>query len=153
MRRLGRYRRWSVRLSCSTLAQIKRLALDEGWEISDLVRALVVLAATVTWLGLDKPKNLDALREISALGQMRDALERGLLSMRTHRPYPAVRGNQDTYVMTLILPTGVANLIESLAAAKIVSKNDSVSGLLTKGLILYMTGEHRLLEALQSLGT
>lgn len=150
LRRLGRYRRWSIRVSSLTLAQITQLALSEGWEISDLTRALIVFAATATWLALANQKNVDVLREIAALGQMRSALEKSLRGKVQRRPYPIIRSEEDTDVATLILPYKFAELLESFAAAKMVSKNDLCRSLLTKGLLLYLTGEKRLLETLQS---
>jgi hypothetical protein len=124
--------------------------LSEGWEISDLTRTLVVLAAAATWLALGNQKNLDILREIAALGRMRGALGTRISGAAQKRPYPIVRGSQDTDVMTLILPENIAELVESFAAAKMISKNDLCGSLLTKGLVMYMTAEQRLLRALQN---
>ncbi len=125
--------------------------MSEGWEISDLTRTLVVLAAAATWLALEKQKNLDMLREIAALGRMRRALGTRISGAgQTRRPYPVVRGSQETDVMTLILPEDIAELVESFAAAKMISKNDLCGGLLTKGLIIYMTAERRLLQTLKN---
>jgi hypothetical protein len=148
--RLGRYRRWSIRVSSLTLAQVTRLALSEGWEISDLTRALVVFAATATWLALENQKNVDILRAIGALGRMRNALSKRIPGSVQKRPYPLARDSQDTAVMTLILPADIAELLESFAAAKIISKNDLCGTLLTKGLIMYLTAKQRLLQALQN---
>ena len=151
MRRLGRYRRWSIRVSSLTLAQVKHLAVSEGWEISDLTRALVVLAAAATWLALEHQKNLDILRGIAALGGMPRALGERISRGEQRRPYAVVRGSRDTDVMTLILPANIAELLESFAAAKMVSKNELCGGLLTKGLIIYLTAKKRLLQTLQTL--
>jgi len=148
-RRLGRYRRWSFRVSSLTLAHVTRLALSEGWEISDVMRTMIVLAAAVEWFGLENQR-LDASREIAALDRLRKAL--GVLDpgVEQKRPYPANRGGRDTAVVTLILPEGVAELIESFAAARMMTKNDLCGLLLTEGLISYMTAEQRLLVALQN---
>jgi hypothetical protein len=132
------------------LANMKRLALSQGWEISDLTRALIVLAASVTWLALKKRESIDTLREIALLGRMRQTIGSTISgSVETKPPYPVVRGGQETDVITLILPLGVAELLESFASAKLVSKNDLCRGLLRKGLILYMTAQNRLLRVLQ----
>ncbi len=133
-----------------TLAQVTRLALSEGWEISDLTRSLIVLAATTTWLTLTNQKNLDVLREIAALGRMRNALGRLVPGDVQRRPYPIVRSIGDSDVLTLILPVKFAEFLESFAAAKMISKNDLCRSLMTKGLLLYLTAEKRLLQALQS---
>jgi hypothetical protein len=50
--------------------------------------------------------------------------------------------------MTLILPANIAKLVESYAAVRMTSKSDLCGNLLTKGLILYMTAENRLHQAL-----
>lgn len=149
-RRLGRYRRWSIRVSSLTLAHVTRLALSEGWEISDLMRTMVILAAAVAWFGLDNEKKLDASREIATLDRLRKALGMLTPGVVQKRPYGADRAGQDTDVVTLILPAGVAELIESFAAAKMMTKNDLCGVLLTEGLILYMSAEQRLLVALQN---
>ena len=124
--------------------------MSEGWEISDLTRTLVILAATATWLALKNQKNLDVLREIAALGRMRRSLVGLISNSEQKRPYPAVRDSQDTDVMTLILPSDMAELLESFAAAKMTSKNNLCGDLLTKGLVMYMTSEKSLLQALQN---
>ncbi len=110
----------------------------------------MVLSATATWLGLARQKNLDVLREIAVLGQMRGALEKKIRgTVQTRRPYAAVRADQDTRIITLILPADMAEFLEIFATAKNVSKNDLCSNLLTKGLILHLTAKQRLLKALQ----
>ncbi len=133
-----------------TLAQVTRLALSEGWEVSDLTRMLIVLAGTVTWLTLTNQRNLDVLREIVALGQMHSALGKLIPGAVQKRPYPIIRSSEDTDVLTLILPDKFAEFFESFAAAKMMSKNDLCRSLLTKGLLLYLAAEQRLLQALQS---
>jgi len=150
LRRLGRYRRWSIRVSSLTLAHATRLALSEGWEISDLMRTMVVLAAAVAWFGLENQKKLDASREIAALDRLRKALGMLAPDVVQKRPYRADRAGRDTDVVTLILPADVAELIESFAAARMMTKNDLCGVLLTEGLILYMSAEQRLLIALQN---
>jgi len=114
------------------------------------MRTMVVLAAAVAWFGLENKKKLDASREIATLDRLRKALGMLAPGVVQKRPYPANRGAQDTDVVTLILPADVAKLIESFAAAKMMTKNDLCAVLLTEGLILYMTAEQRLLVALQN---
>lgn len=81
---------------------------------------------------------------------MRRVLEKHLLgAVESRRPYPLIRSGRDTSVITLILPVEVAGLIESYASTKTVSKNDLCENLLTKGLVMYLAAEQRLLRALQ----
>lgn len=128
------------------------MALSEGWEASDLTRALVILAASVTWLALEKKEKLKVLKEIALLGRIRQITGTVLYgSAKTPRPYNIERRSPETEVITLILPLGVAELLESFGGAKAISKSDLCGGLLTKGLILYATAESTLLQTLQSL--
>ena len=114
------------------------------------MRTLVVLAATASWLALENQKNLDMLREIAALSRMRMALGKRIPGAVRTRPYPVVRDSQETDVKTLILPANIAELVESFAAAKMISKNDLCGRLLTKSLVMYVAAEQRLLQALQN---
>jgi hypothetical protein len=113
------------------------------------LRTMIVLAATVAWFGLENQKKLDATREIAALHRLQKALGALALGVVQKRPYPPNRRGRDTDVVTLILPAGAAELIESYAAARMMTKNDVCGVLLTEGLISYMTAEQRLLIALQ----
>jgi hypothetical protein len=123
--------------------------LSRGWEISDLTRTLVILAATGIWSALNKKKNLRVLEKIAVLGRTHGVIERRLVgAKRTQRPYRFVRSSRDTDIVTLILPDGVAELIESYSAVKMVSKNDLCEDLLNRGLIVYLTAEQRILQAL-----
>ena len=138
-----RYRRWSLRLSTFTLAQITQIAWTDGWHLSDFVKLLVVMGAVANWLGLESED-----REISRMkNELRKLSGRigGLGPTRT-RPY-APRTTQDTTVIGLILPTGVANLLESYLAVRGVSKNDLCGSLLTQGFMIYMEGETQMLKA------
>ena len=114
------------------------------------MRTMIVLAAAVAWFGLESQKKLDATREIAALHRLQKALGVLAPSVVQKRPYPANRGGGDTDVVKLILPAGVAELIESYAAARMMTKNDVCGVMLTEGLISYMTAEQRLLVALQN---
>ena len=61
-------------------------------------------------------------------------------------------GHQDTDVITLILPSGLARLIVAYANIHRFSKNDLCGSLLMKGLMIYMAGEKAFLQAIASNG-
>ena len=50
------------------LFHVKSVAQKERWAFSDLMRMLIVLGATVSWLRLRKQENLDRLGKIAHLG-------------------------------------------------------------------------------------
>jgi hypothetical protein len=133
------------------LFQVKSVAQKERWAFSDLMRMLIVLGAVVKWLGLRKRENQDRLEKIVRLGGMADLLEKAALHKPRTRIYPIVRDDagRATDVVTLILPSGCARLIEAYAATKRTSKNDACETLLTTGLVTYLTAESALLQVLQ----
>jgi hypothetical protein len=135
------------------LFQVKSVAQKEGWAFSDLMRMLIVLGATVRWLGLRKQENQDRLEKMVRLGGMADILENAGLHKPRTRIYPIVRdyAGRATDVVTLILPPGYARLIEVYAATRRTSKSDACETLLTTGLVTYLRAENALLQALQQL--
>jgi hypothetical protein len=133
------------------LVQVKGVAQEERWAFSDLVRMLIVLGATVSWLGLRKQENLERLGRITRLGGMADMLQEAVPHKSRTRIYPVVRdeASRATDVVTLILPVGCARLIEAYAATNRISKSDACERLLTIGLTTYLTAENAFLQAVQ----
>jgi hypothetical protein len=146
-----RYRRWSIRVPRMLLFQVKTVAQKEGWAFSDLVRMLIVLGATVSWLRLRNQEDLDRLGKIAHVGRVAEMLNEAVSHKRRTRIYPVVRQDAGpaTDVVTLILPGGYGRLIEAYAATKRTSKSDACERLLTFGLIAYLTAENALLQAIQ----
>ena len=126
--------------------ELTKIALEDGWQLSDLVRTIVVLGASANWLVLEGMEKEWALRR-DELKSISEKLGNMLPAARRRRPY-APRTSQDTDVITLILPNALAQRIESYAAAHRLSKNDLCRKLLTEGLMLYLTSERNLLQAL-----
>ena len=143
------YRRWSIRLPSSTLIELAKIALDDGWQLSDLVRTLVVLGASANWLGLEEME--EGLRRLDELGKISETLGTMMPLTGGRRPY-APRASQETEVVTLILPDAIAQMIESYAGAHRFSRNGLCDKLLTEGLMIYLTGERNLLQALADIG-
>ena len=127
------------------------MAQKEGWAFSDFVRMLIVLGAAVKWLGLRRQENQDRLGKMVRLGRMADMLEKAASHKPRTRIYPIVRDDtgRATDVVTLILPTGYARLIEAYATTKRMSKSDACETLLTTGMVTYLTAENTLLQAIQ----
>jgi hypothetical protein len=149
MQGLSHYRRWSVRVPSLMLGQIKSLALSEGWEISDLIRTLIAFGATATWLGLEKQKNLDRLKDIALLASATETLGAAVSRKPRARPYPIVRSSQETNVVSLILPAEYAHMIEAYASTRKISKNEVCGNLLTVGLLAYLKAENSLFHAIE----
>lgn len=146
-----RYRRWSIRVPRTLLFHVKSVAQKERWAFSDLMRMLIVLGATVSWLRLQKQEGMDRFEKIAYVGRVADMLNEAVSHKPRTRIYPVVRDDagRATDVVTLILPAGYARLIEAYAGTKRTSKSDACETLLTTGLVTYLTAENALLQALQ----
>jgi hypothetical protein len=133
------------------LFHVKRVAQKERWAVSDLMRMLIVLDATVSWLRLQKQEDVGTFEKMAHVGRVADILSEAVSHKPRTRIYPVVRDDtsQATDVVTLILPAGYARLIETYAATKRISKSDACETLLTFGLIAYSKAENVLLQALQ----
>jgi hypothetical protein len=133
------------------LFHVKRLARREGWVLSDLVRMLIVLGATVCWLRVRNEKDLNRLGKIAHADQMSDMLNEAVSNKRRTRVYPIVRdeAGRATDVVTLILPAGYARLIDSYVSTNRISRSNACERLLTFGLISYLTVENTIHQAVQ----
>lgn len=141
---MTRYQRWTLRLPALTLLQITQIASAEGWQLSDFMRSLIVIGSAANWLGLEGEGHRAVLKMKAELDQLCNRVT-NMRSIRRRRYAP--RSSQDKSVIALILPRGVARLIESYAYLREVSKNDLCGNLLTEGLMVYLTGEKNLLQA------
>jgi hypothetical protein len=120
--------------------------------LSDFLRTLLVLATTATWLKLDE-SNVWSLKRREELNRIREAIGRTLPSARQKRPYASRGiGSQDSETTSLVLPAGVARLIELNAKAHGFSKNDLCGILLTRGFVMYLAGEASLLQTTLPVG-
>jgi len=129
------------------LAEITQLALTEGWRLSEFVRALVFLGAAANWLALESKENARALGMRAELRQLSDRVAKLGARGKQGHAY-ASRSVRDTHVIGLILPIGVAHMMESYANVRGLSKNDLCGSLLIEGLMTYMTCEKNLLQTI-----
>jgi len=146
------YQRWSIRIPRSLLAHVKTVAFKEGWELSDLVRTLTVLGASGSWLKFQKQENLDHFRKLVQVAQMADMLN-AAVSHKLLAAYPIIRQppftGRTSVVVTLIIPVGLARLVEVYAATTKISRSNACERFLTVGLTAYLTSENALLHAIQ----
>ena len=130
------------------LLQVTKAAFDDGWQLSDFLRTLVVLATTEAWIRLGGEENLASLRNREELNQIRATLAKMLPSARPRRPYASRSlSSEDTETTSLILPYGIARRVESYASAHGFSKSDLCGTLVTNGFVMYLAGEASLLQA------
>ncbi len=111
--------------------QCKRIAQQRGWEVSDLIRAMICLAAVGTFLHIPK----------SGTFKTRVALH----AMSGRRVYSTQLGG--TTLVSIHLPKQLAEAIALYAGLVGDSKSSLAGNLLEKGLLMYLQAEKSLLEA------
>jgi len=142
----------SIRFPALFVTNLRDLASKEGWEVSDLIRSLIVLGAAGAWLSLAREENLNRLKDISSLGQVAGIIGAALTGRPASRPY-ATRSYHPTEVITAIMPRTFAAIVKEYARIKRVSKNQAYGYFLEGGLIAYMKAENSVLEAIQMIRT
>jgi hypothetical protein len=123
--------------------------LEEGWRLSDLVRTLICLGATVYFLRLRSAKVVDRFMRLSALNRMNRAFVRATGWGRGGRRESAQFGGSTLQVVHL--PAGLHRLVSAYSAATGTSRNALLSRFFDAGYILYMLGQETLLKTLLSL--
>jgi hypothetical protein len=139
-----------MRVPSVCAAHVRRLALKEGWQFSDLLRSLIVLGATWTWGRLAEKGNSGRLMDLALLGAATSGLQAVLSRRPSRRPYAAPR-SQSTEVVTLFLPHGYAEMVKMYAATKQESQNDVCVIFLERGLLAYLGAQAHMLLTVQAI--
>jgi hypothetical protein len=127
---------------------IRHVAFDEGWQIFDLARSLLAFGALMSFLSLERPKNLERLREIAVLGETTGALDSTVAGKPKRRRYSAIRCGGSTEVIRLPMPVEYTRMVESYAAMADISPNQAYVKFLELGLIAYLKAKKTLTEAI-----
>jgi len=130
------YVRWKIRIPRTLGLLCRGLAEREGWQIADLLRALLLLSATTKFLYLPKDETFKKLVELSRYS--------------VGRAY-SISGAGVTVLIDLRLPEGFAKMITAYADRTRRSRNDTVRYFIQAGLIMYLKAETSLINTLPSL--
>jgi len=139
----ARYTRIVARIPADLERACTRLSGRQGWELGDLYRSLILLGACGSYL---------TLRSLKPSGPTPDNRFSGVLERYFGGRAYAPRTGRRSKIMTAYLPIGVAR---SLALySKLTSKLRShvYTRFLQAGLLIYLTCEQRLAEALRASG-
>jgi hypothetical protein len=139
----ARYARIVARIPADLERACSRVSKSQGWELGDLYRSLILLGACGSYLTLQPPKSPQPKQD----NRFSSVLER-YLGGRAYAP----RTGRRSKIMTAYLPIGVAH---SLALySELTSKLPShvYTRFLRAGLLIYLTCEQRLAEALGASG-
>jgi hypothetical protein len=138
----------SIRIPKLRLAYCRKRALEEGWELSDLVRMLICLGATIYFLRLRNPEALENFMRLATLHRASSVLDMTLGRPRGHRNEPK-HGN--TTLVPVHLPKGFYALVSNYSATTGASRNALLSRFLDAGYIFYSLGEDTWFKTIRSL--
>jgi hypothetical protein len=128
-----KYLRWKIRVDKRLSTTYRRVALQQGWEFADFIRALITLAATIKWHGLPGD---EIFKRRAMLG--------AFLGTRRTLPQPG----SVTGLINVHLPQRLAESLTIYAAAVGSSRNEVVNMLLKAGLIVYLKAENAMIKAI-----
>lgn len=143
------YWRCSLRISALIAEHLRRIALRDGWEISDLARALICLGASASFLRLQDAEAAERFKTLATLGRAAGVLD-AVLGKLSRRPR-ASPGVAVSDLLGLRLPQGLLRVITAYAATSGRSRNEALVMFLERGLIIYLKGQNILLETIRSL--
>jgi len=147
---VSRYKTVAVRVPSLVAEQCRRIALKGGWEFSDLTRTFVCVASFSTFLTLRNPEQLDMFKTKAVFSRVPYFIAMALKKPGPGRPYNP-RGNMPTSVITLRIPESLSSIIVQYAEVSGVSRNQTYSDFLQKGLMIFLKAENALLKAILSL--
>ena len=119
------YERWKVRVSSIVILNCRRVALTQGWEFSDFLRALIFLCANAKFLSL--PRN-EVARELAAWASV----------FGVRRAYPSSGSSE---VVSVHLPEGFADALRRYGRWTGRSRNSVVEGMIEAGLVMYLKAQ------------
>jgi len=137
----ARYTRIVARIPADLEGACSRLSRSQGWELGDLYRCLILLGACGSYLALHSPKPSPPDSRFSGV------LER-YLGGRAYAP----RTGRRSKIMTAYLPIGVACSLALYSKLTSRLRSHVYARFLRAGLLIYLTCEQRLAEALGAHG-
>jgi hypothetical protein len=139
----ARYARIVARIPADLERACSRLSKSQGWELGDLYRSLILLGACGSYLTLRPPKPSQQTPD----NRFSSVLER-YLGGRAYAP----RTGRRSKIMTAYLPIGVARSLALYSELTLKLRSHVYTRFLQAGLLIYLTCEQRLAEALGASG-
>jgi len=128
------YERWKVRVSSIVILNCRRVAKEQGWELSDLLRALIFLSANAKFLNLSEN---EVFRKLATLIRIYGG----------HREYPSPGSRSE--LVSIHLPAGFAGSLKLYARTTGRSLSSLIDGLILAGLKLHLKATGELLKAVR----
>lgn len=140
----------SVRLSRHLLEHCRKRAVEEGWQLAELVRVLICLGATARFRALGEPEASERFKRLARMSKASASLD---VDMGRHprRRRNEPKGIARTTLLAVHLPRGFYDLMSTYSATTGRSINSVLAGFLKTGYIIYVRGQNTFLEMVCSL--
>ena len=141
LREKTKYGRIVARIPADLDQACRRLVCDEGWELGDLCRGLILLGACGSFLTLRSPK----FGELASESPFPRVLKQ-YLGRRMYAP----RIGKRSRLVTVCLPRRLAHLLVAYSNLSGRLRSHTYARLLRAGLLLYLTSEQKLVDSLEA---
>ena len=135
------YIRIVARIPADLEQACRRLVHNEGWELGDLYRSLILLGACGSFLTLRSSKPRDFASDSHFPSVLKQYLGRRAYAPRTGKP---------AKLMTVRVPTRLAHLLAAYSNLTGRLRSHTYARLLRAGLLVYVKSEQELVERLET---
>ncbi len=140
----SRYSRIAARIPADLDQACRRLVRNEGWELGDLHRSLILLGACGSFLALRSRRSRDSKSSGSFPRIVKEYLGGRMYSPRT---------GQRSRLVTVSLPERLAALLTSYSRLSGRLRSHTYARLLRAGLLVYLTSQGTLVDGLKAADT
>jgi len=141
--------RGSIRVSALLLEHCRKRALEEGWQLSELVRMLTCLGAASYFLRLRNPEAAEQFKRLATMNDVSKVFDMAVGRRRGRRNEPKRIG--ETTLLPVHLHRGFYDIISTYSVTTGTSRNGILSRFLEMGFLIYLRGQNTLLETIRSL--
>jgi len=136
-----RYSRIVARIPADLEQTCRRLVRNEGWELGDLCRSLILLGACGSFLILRSPKRQEFTSDSGFPSVLKQYLGRRAYAPRT---------GKRSKLITVSLPTRLAHLLAAYSNLTGRVRSHTYARLLRAGLLVYVRSEQELIDNLKA---
>jgi len=136
-----KYSRIVARIPADLEQACRHLVRNEGWELGDLYRGLILLGACGSFLTLRSSKSRELASESSFPSVLKQYLGRRMYAPRT---------GKRSRLMTVCLPGRLAHLLVAYSNLSGRLRSHTYARLLRAGLLVYLTSERGLVDSLEA---
>lgn len=137
----SRYSRIVARIPADLEQACRHLVRNEGWELGDLYRGLILVGACGSFLTLRPPKPREPRSGSEFPSTLKQYLGKQMYAPRT---------GKRSRLITVSLPERLADLLVKYSSLSGRLRSHTYARLLRAGLLVYLTSERALVESIEA---